>query len=337
MGKTSLLFQYLGDQQGKARTAFLFQTLGDARDLMRYLLSDLGLDSASKDLPEMHSMLYQFLVEEMRAGRRLVLVIDEAQNLDEKVLEFVRLLSNFETPSMKLMQIVLAGQPQLAEKLAQPSMAQLQQRVSFSIRIQPLNCEEIDAYVDHRLAVAGYKGQSLFSPGARLLLAQHSQGIPRNINNICFCAMSLACATGAKTIDREMMSDVLADMDFGPPAEKPGNSSQPVDQPAQIVPESVSTPALTLNDEPARGRVAKVTFGCVLLLALGWSAIHFNLGQRLRVHIHNISAVERSSDEPASSPNSSMDINSNATAGAAIQAVPLREKSEIALPLQGAN
>ena len=91
----------------------------------------------------MHDVLDRLLAEEMRAGRYLVLVIDEAQNLDEKVLESVRLLSNFETPWMKLMQIVIAGQPGLAEKLMQPSMIQLRQRISSVIRLSPLNAEEI--------------------------------------------------------------------------------------------------------------------------------------------------------------------------------------------------
>ena len=198
MGKTSLLFQYLATLRNKARTAFLFQTLGDARDLMCYLLADLGLDGAGKDLPEMHSILNQLLMEEMRAGRRLVLVIDEAQNLDERVLESVRLLSNFETPWMKFMQIVLAGQPQLAERLVKSSMAQLRQRVSFSIRLEPLNREEVNAYIGHRLWVAGYKGSSLFTAGAGTLLVERSEGIPRNISNMCFCAMSLGWATKAE-------------------------------------------------------------------------------------------------------------------------------------------
>src|ERR1700730_18551875 len=181
MGKTSLLFNYLEGLRNKARTVFLFQTDGDSRDLMSYLLSDLGLDGTGKDLPEMHSILNQVLTEEMRSGRRFVLVIDEAQNLTERVLESVRLLSNFETPWMNLMQIVLAGQPQLAERLAKPSMAQLKQRISFAIRIEPLTGEEVAAYVDHRLWVAGYKGSPLFSIGARTLLAEQSEGIPRII------------------------------------------------------------------------------------------------------------------------------------------------------------
>src|ERR1700694_5990979 len=140
MGKTSLLFQYLESLRNKARTAFLFQTDCDSHDLMRHLLADLHLDGGGKDLPEMRLILNRFLTEEMDAGRPFILVIDEAQNLDDRVLESVRLLSNFETPWMKLMQLALAGQPQLADRLAKPSMAQLKQRISFAIRVEPLTC-----------------------------------------------------------------------------------------------------------------------------------------------------------------------------------------------------
>jgi hypothetical protein len=239
MGKTSLLFEYLGGLRSTARTAFVFQTTGDARDLMRYLLADLGYDGTGKDLPEMHSMLNQVLLDQMPTGGRLVVVIDEAQNLDEKVLESVRLLSNFETPWMKLIQIVLAGQPQLADKLARPSMAQLRQRISFSIRIEPLTRAEIDAYVDYRLWVAGYKGPSLFTAGARTLLAERSDGIPRNINNICFCAMSLAWALNSKNIDTEMMRDIVADLDSGSPVETPELSVKPAVESQQIPPQTL--------------------------------------------------------------------------------------------------
>src|ERR1700674_3045627 len=220
MGKTSLLFRYLEGLRNKARTVFLFQTDGDSRDLMFYILADLGLDGTGKDLPEMHSMLNEVLTKEMAAGQRFVLVIDEAQNLTEKVLESVRLLSNFETPWMKLMQIVLAGQPQLANRLAKPSMAQLRQRVSFAIRIEAFTREEVDLYLDHRLWVAGYKGAPLFSVGARTLIAERSEGIPRVINNMCFCAMSFAWAMKRKAIDRDTMSEVLDDLDPGSPIEK---------------------------------------------------------------------------------------------------------------------
>jgi general secretion pathway protein A len=234
MGKTSLLFQYLEGLREKARTVFLFQTDCDSADFMRYLLADLGLDGSGMGLPAMRAMLSQVLLHEMNNGRPFVLVIDEAQNLDEKVLESIRLLSNFETPWMKLMQIVLAGQPQLADKLAQPSLAQLRQRISFSVRIDPFTREEVDQYVDHRLWIAGFKGTSLFTDGARELLAERSEGIPRTINNMCFCAMSFAWAMKQRTIGREMMQEVLADLQHG--CEPESRTSNPP------IPHSVSVP-----------------------------------------------------------------------------------------------
>jgi general secretion pathway protein A len=220
MGKTSLLYQYLEWLRGKARTAFVFRTDCDSREFIRHVLLDLGVDAARKDLPTMHEALNQVLAKEMRAGRRFVLVIDEAQNLQEKVLESVRLLSNFETPWMKLMQIVIAGQPGLAEKLSRPSMTQLRQRISLVIRLAPLNQEEINAYIDHRLSIAGCTDAALFTTGARRLVAEHSEGIPRKINNICFNAMSLACALKQKSIGRGTVLEVVADLDLGSLIEK---------------------------------------------------------------------------------------------------------------------
>src|ERR1700733_12322735 len=163
MGKTSLLFHFLEGLRDKARTAFVFQSDCHRRELLRHILSDVGLDATGKDLPAMHDMFNRLLLEEMRAGRRFVLVIDEAQNLEEKALESVRLLSNFETPWMKLMQIVIAGQPQLAERLKRHSMAQLRQRISSVTRLEPFTAQEINAYIDHRLWVAGYAGAPLFT------------------------------------------------------------------------------------------------------------------------------------------------------------------------------
>jgi general secretion pathway protein A len=221
MGKTSLLYHYLSYLREKARTAFIFRTDCDSREFIRHLLIDLGVDVAGMDLPAMHDSLNRLLTEEMRAGRRFVLVIDEAQNLDEKVLESVRLLSNFETPWVKLMQIVLAGQPQLADRLASPSMAQLRQRVSMVIRIEPFTNQDVNAYIDHRLTVAGCEKPAMFTVGARKLIAEHSEGIPRNINNLCFNAMSLACALERKAIDRDIVRDVIADLDLEPLREKP--------------------------------------------------------------------------------------------------------------------
>jgi len=118
MGKTTLLFQLLEEFRNSAKTAFLFQTQCDSREFIRFLLAELGIETKEQDRVKMHEEFNAVLLREMKAGKRFVVVIDEAQNLDDSVLETVRLLSNFETPRAKLMQIILSGQPELADKLA---------------------------------------------------------------------------------------------------------------------------------------------------------------------------------------------------------------------------
>ncbi|HUO33982.1 MAG TPA: AAA family ATPase [Candidatus Acidoferrum sp.] len=215
MGKTTLLYQFLELQRSRARTAYVFQTDGTTRDLLRSILAELGIAPDAKDLPGLREALNRILLEEMRAGRRFILVIDEAQNLSERSLESVRLLSNFETPWKKLLQIVLAGQPQLATQLARPSLSQLRQRISSVIRLDPFSEEETCQYILHRLWVAGYQGPKLFSTSAQVAIAETSHGIPRNINTICFNAMSLAYSHGLHRIDSKIVHESLADVDLG--------------------------------------------------------------------------------------------------------------------------
>ena len=224
MGKTTLLFQLLERLEGSARTIFLFQTQCDLRELFRYLLADLGVDTTGLDLVQMHEKLNEILIREARAKRRFVLVIDEAQNLEDAVLESVRLLSDFETPSSKLMQIVLAGQPQLAEKLARPDLIQLRQRISIVSRLEPLTPEETSQYIEHRLRVAGLEGNP-FKRDALALIAERSEGIPRNINNLCFNALTLGYALKKKAIDRSVVEEVLADLELEAP--EPATSARP--------------------------------------------------------------------------------------------------------------
>jgi len=214
MGKTSLLVQYLEHYASQGRTCHLFQPNCSANELLSEVLRGLGIDSGKKDAAQMRDSLNQVLLEEMAAGRRFLLVIDEAQNLSDAVLESVRLLSNFETPTKKLMHIVLAGQPQLAERLAKPSMTQLRQRISAVIRVDPFTPQETYAYIEHRLRVAGYQGVPFFTDSARALIAEHSEGIPRNINNLCFNAMSLAYATDAKQVDSKAVREVISDLEI---------------------------------------------------------------------------------------------------------------------------
>ena len=215
MGKTTLLFQLLRQLEGTAKTVFLFQTLCSPRDFLWGLLADLGIECRSENIVEMNWALNRFVLRESRAGRRLVIVVDEAQNLDSAVLEVVRMLSNFETPREKLVQIILAGQPQLAEKLASPYLVQLRQRISLLARLEQLSLEETRQYINHRLQVAGYSSETpMFDEEALALIAKQSEGIPRNINNLCFNSLSLGCALKRRTIDQEVVDEVLADTEL---------------------------------------------------------------------------------------------------------------------------
>jgi type II secretory pathway predicted ATPase ExeA len=214
MGKTTLLFHLLEKFRTSAHTAFIFQTQCNSREFLRFLLGELGYEGDTQDFVRLHEEFNRRLLQEARAGKRMIVVIDEAQNLSAEVLETVRLLSDFETPRAKLMHIILSGQPQLADKLASPGLAQLRQRVSILHGLEPLPSWEIKNYIEHRLKVAGYDGDPLFSPEAYDTIAEFTQGIPRNVNNFCFNALSLAYALQKKLVDSEVAREVIADLDI---------------------------------------------------------------------------------------------------------------------------
>jgi general secretion pathway protein A len=241
MGKTTLLFHLLAKFSHTARTAFIFQTQCNSREFMRFLLAEIGIENDEKDFVRMHEAFNRCLVQEARAGRRFIVVIDEAQNLDASVLETVRLLSDFETPQAKLMQIILVGQPSLADKLASPALTQLRQRITSLSGLTPLNAHETARFIEHRLKVAGHTGASLFSVESIEMIAEASEGIPRQINNFCFHSLSLACATRQRTVDREIVQEVQNDLDirrFMSEVEPPNSMSRLVS--SGIVPEVFS-------------------------------------------------------------------------------------------------
>lgn len=215
MGKTTLLFNVLARLKNSARTAFLFETQCNSQSLLRYLLAELRVPTTDHDPVVLHEKFKQVLYEESRMGRRVIVIIDEAQNLDLKVLETVRLLSDFETPEAKLLHIILVGQPQLAKQLSSPKMSQLRQRIPMMNFLRPLNPGEVTEYVNHRLQVAGYSGPLLFTMSALERIAELSSGVPRQINRICFNALSLGCALKTKEIDRSTIDEVGADLDLG--------------------------------------------------------------------------------------------------------------------------
>lgn len=213
MGKTTLLNQFLQDIRRSARSVFVFDTQCDAVGLLRYILRDLGVAPANTG-DEMHEQLKEVLVKESRAGRRVVIVVDEAQNLSDEALEMLRLLTNFETQRAKLLQIVLAGQPALSDKLTKLSLEQLRQRISTICWLEPFSMRDTTAYIRHRLEQAGYRGEPLFRKDALKLITSASQGTPRIINTLCFNSLSICCALKSKQVDRAMVAEVITDLEL---------------------------------------------------------------------------------------------------------------------------
>lgn len=214
MGKTTLLFHLLSRFWAVDRTAFLFQIQANSHELLRNFLCEMGIDADRADRVGMHEQIRRALAREAQAGRRTILVIDEAQSLEPPVLETIRMLSNVELPNKKLLQIILAGQPQLAETLARPELAQLYQRIWTLARIAPLGFDDVKQYVAHRLEVAGNQGTQLFTEKALRLVWEASRGIPRNINRLCFNALLAGASSKNDQLDENCLREVAADLDL---------------------------------------------------------------------------------------------------------------------------
>jgi len=236
MGKTTLLLQILSQYRDKARTAFIFQTQCRRHELLRYLAADLGLQNATHDEVFLHQQLAEMLVNEARARRKVLIFIDEAQNLHHSSLEAVRLLSDFETPTAKLLHIILAGSARLGETLLGTELSQLAQRVSTICRLNPLAPEEIDGYITYRLRVAGCSlADTLFSPEALSDVAKESKGVPRVINSLCHRALYLAYAMGEPHISSMLVQQAAKDLDLThspSPTENFLSQSPPIKRPA---------------------------------------------------------------------------------------------------------
>ena len=236
MGKTTLLYRLLEDLRDTTRTVLVSQTTCTSREFIEYILQELGVDIEGMGLVSMHGTLNEILFEELLAGKRFVLVVDEAQNLDNDVLETVRMLSNFETHNAKLLQIVLAGQPRLAMKLTQPGLSQLRQRIAVLSHLEPFTAEETRLYIEHRLKVAGYSGDPIFDSAAIGLIARQSDGIPRIINNICYRSLQLSAARGQHAVTAEIAREAADCLDLerlvSPPVKVASSLPPPVVLPA---------------------------------------------------------------------------------------------------------
>lgn len=214
-GKTTLLRRLMQGFGRNVQTAYIFNTHVTLNELLRLVLSDLGLPINSDDRLEMVGQLNEHLIKQLRAKNIVTLLVDEAQELSTEMLEEIRLLSNLETDTEKLLQIVLMGQPELERKLDQPELRQLKQRVALRCRLDPLPAHEVGFYIASRLEAVGYKRKDLFDAAAIEKLAVYSRGIPRLINILCDNGLLIAFAGSAKTVSGEMIEEVARDMRLG--------------------------------------------------------------------------------------------------------------------------
>jgi type II secretory pathway predicted ATPase ExeA len=208
-GKTTLvnrLLEWLHQQ--RVRTAFLFNSRMNTNQLFDFILAEFGISCESRTKSQQLMRLNQWLLERYRAGETTVLIVDEAQNLTYPVLEEIRLLTNLETSTEKLLQIVLAGQPELEEKLKLPELRQLRQRIMLRCKTTPLTKEQTHDYISTRLRIAGASGELIFGPKTVETIHLYSLGIPRVINLLCEHSLINAYVEQQRPILPKIVEDV---------------------------------------------------------------------------------------------------------------------------------
>ncbi|MGH9734086.1 MAG: ExeA family protein [Candidatus Acidiferrales bacterium] len=214
-GKTTLinrLLEWLSEE--KVATAFIFNSRLNEGEFFDFVLNDFGIQCESRDKSQRLIRLNQWLIDRYRERRGAVLIVDEAQNLSNDVLEEIRLLTNMETTQEKLLQIVLSGQPELEEKLRDPSLRQLRQRITIRCSTAPLSREEMHSYVAERLRIAGANSVPIFSVEAIDAVYKHSQGIPRIANLLCEHSLINAFVDQVRPIPARIVDDVSREFEF---------------------------------------------------------------------------------------------------------------------------
>ena len=211
-GKTTLLRRLMENMEPNVRFVFFYNTTLTFEELLDFICDELGLSIKEVGRLQKVQVLNQFLMEQLARGGTVVLLIDEAQNLGEEVLENLRLLSNLETATEKPLQIVLVGQPELETKLNQPALRQLKQRIAIQCRLERLDDEEVGPFITYRLNAVGYKRQQLFMPDAIQEIAYYSKGFPRLINILCDNALLIAYATSQKKITVAIIREAAGDL-----------------------------------------------------------------------------------------------------------------------------
>ncbi|MBI4514405.1 MAG: AAA family ATPase [Deltaproteobacteria bacterium] len=268
-GKTTLLKRLLDEFDQKTRSVFIFNTHVSFEEILEYIFAEFDLPVHNGKKLYMLQRLNTFLLEELRGGGNVALLIDEAQDLDFAVLEDLRLLSNLETAKEKILQIVLSGQPELGEKLNNPNLRQLRQRIAVSCRLQPLSREELGEYVQYRLHAVGCSDLKLFSRDAEDQLYHFSHGIPRLINVVCDNALVIGYALGKKRIGGDVISEAAADL-------MPLQEVREIVVPKDVPPAPVVAAGVPL---PSRARIGLIAM-VLVAIAVGLLSVGRSMLQR---------------------------------------------------------
>lgn len=254
-GKTTLLQTLLQQLDERANVARIVNTTLEPRELIETILMDFGLPTTDKSKPALLRDLGQFLVQQRTQGRRPILVIDEAQNLGPAALEEVRLLSNMETEKSKLLQILIAGQPNLREAIAGPGLEQFRQRVTVSYHLTALDASDTAAYINYRLQHAAIGEPPRFPADAAELVHRRSGGVPRIINVICDAALIFGYAEERRTINRALVEEVIGELESTGVLVTPAAETQPAaaaaSEPAPIFPPAAAAAVQSVQQPSA--------------------------------------------------------------------------------------
>ena len=213
-GKTTLIETFLRELQTDAVVAQINQTQLSPTAFLQTVLVQFGFSPFNMKKPEVLATLNQYLVEQHVAGRKVLLIVDEAQNLSHRVLEEIRLLSGIETTKEKALRIILAGQPELNDKLNSPELIQLTQRVRLRFHLSALTKAETAAYIDHRLEVAGSQGRRIFADDTYAAIYKYTGGVPRLINTLCDTCLMAAFGRDGDTVTAEDLHAAVQELQW---------------------------------------------------------------------------------------------------------------------------
>ncbi len=213
-GKTTLLHSLLSQLDQDTASAFVFNPRLEPLDFFKVMFDELGIETECKTKGEYLIALNRMLIDQLAKDRSTLLIVDEAQNLSPEMLEEIRLLSNLETPSSKLLQIMLVGQPELKDMLAKPELRQLRQRIVLRHHLRAFNELETSLYIDERLRLSGYTGKGIFDGGALREVYRVTQGVPRLINVVCDGTLLLGYSRDLRMLTRAAVTEVARDLDL---------------------------------------------------------------------------------------------------------------------------